>query len=104
MSYDMLNIEYTELDNGCPALCICNEFIIPITSKAFPKNFIGFYDKELQFNINNMSTGKLKLKVLNIEQEIIELYYTNLLVGYIDMKTMYNVLTKCLITLCSMEE
>ena len=95
MTYEIMTVSYTELDNTCPAICICSDLIIPITNKSFPKNFIGFYDKDIKFNINNLSGCSIKFKIIDEENEILEFYYKTMFVGYVSMSDIYTVFIQC---------
>ena len=101
--YETLSLDYTELDNTCPAICVCNDFIVPITSKNFAKNFIGFYEKDLKFNLNNMQCNGLKFELENEEQEILRIYYKKLFMGYATMYDLYIIFIKCYNALLNIE-
>ena len=103
IEYEIMLVEYTELDNGCPAICICNDFIVPITSKNFAKNFIGAYDRELKHKLDGIGTGLISFKIVEEEQEILELFYRGLSVGFVTMYDMYIVFIKCYNALINME-
>lgn len=102
MSHEHLSVSYTELDNGVPAICLCSDFVIPITNKGLPKSFIGFYDKELKFNLNNLSNSLVKFKTVSDDEELLEIYYKNMFIGYISMPDMYDVFVQCYNTLMNL--
>jgi len=104
MSHELMSVSYTELDNGRPAICLCSDFIIPITNKGLPKSFIGFYDKELKFNLNNLSNSLIKFKTVEEDEEILEIYYKNMFIGYISIYDMYNVFIQCYNALLNIED
>ncbi len=95
MSHEIMSVVYTELDNSMPALCLCSDFIIPITTKGLAKSFIGFCDKDMRFSLNNLSNSILKFKTVEDDEEILEIYYKNMFIGYIAILDMYNVFVQC---------
>lgn len=103
MKYEIMSVSYTELENNCPAICICSDFIIPITTKGLVKSFIGFCDKDLRFNLNGLSNSILKFKSVLDDEEILELYYKNMFVGFVAILDMYNVFVQCYNELLNME-
>ena len=85
--YELMTVDYTEMDNGCPALCFCNDLIIPITNASFVKSFITFSECDLVFKLNFLTGQKLSFTVVseddfNPEESILEVFVSKLSMGY----------------------
>ena len=104
MEHQIMSINYTELENGLPAICVCSDFIIPITSKSIVSSFIGFYNKDLKFKINNLSNSLIKFTINTENETILQLYYKNMFIGYISMDEMYSIFLKCYETLINLSK
>ena len=62
---DIMSVEYTEFDNGCPALCFCNDIIIPITNKTMAKSYVNYMRNDMRFKILNFKIQDLMITYLS---------------------------------------
>ena len=86
-NYELMTVEYTETDSDCPALCFCNDLIVPITNNSFVKSFITFAECELVFKLTFLSGNKLSFTVVVEDEEhpdesILEVFLGKLSMGY----------------------
>ncbi len=62
---DIMSVEYTELDNGTPALCFCSDLIIPITNKTIVHSYCNYMDNNLKFKINDLHVQTVLISFIN---------------------------------------
>ena len=98
---DLMTVEYTELDNGCPALCFCSDLISPITNKTLAKSFCNFIDNDLKFKIVGLKLQKVMLTfvepdLIEIQGKIDKTYY---LMGYANINDLYRAMKQVVNTL-----
>lgn len=96
MSKELMTVEYTELDNGLPALVFCNDFIIAIKAKTYAQTYVASYDNELLFNLKGYSHNGIKL-TFDDQSNSIQVDHIKLgLIGYVDPYELYQIMSKCL--------
>lgn len=62
---DIMSVEYTELDNGLPALCFCSDLVIPITNKTMSQSFVNYFENDMKFKIANLRIQNLEFSLIN---------------------------------------
>ena len=104
MSYDadFLSIDYTELDNGLPAILINSELTFPIASKSFAKLVVSILSEVIEdkdtlthldnlTRLNRVSGNKVSFTV--IDDDTIQLKYTTFPIGYVTPANLLEVFT-----------
>lgn len=86
-------IDITETDSELPAICFCNDIIVPITSQTFVKNIISFIENDLLFKLNNITHNKLKFALEyyienNPNDSVLGVYLGSLFMGYISASSL----------------
>ena len=101
MIKDVMSVAYTELDNGCPALCFCSDISIALTNKTMVQSFINYMDNDLKFKI-------IKLKIQNlaftyVSPDAVMVYAkvndTHEFMGMVNTEELYSCMTRVLDTL-----
>jgi len=95
MIKDVMSVSYTELDNGCPALCFCSDVIIALTNKTMVQSFINYMDNELKFKIVNLRIQNLSFtymgEVILINAKVNEKFEQ---IGFADTQELYDCMIK----------
>jgi hypothetical protein len=60
-----MSVEYTEMDNGCPALCFCSDLVVPITNKTIVQSFCNYIDNNMKFKIMDLHVQTLLMTFIN---------------------------------------
>lgn len=92
MMIDLLTVEYTELDSGCPALCFASDLIVPITNKTMAKSYCNYMNSDLRFKINQFKIQNLMFSYIDEDRTEIKgkVNSTFALMGYAESDQLYN--------------
>lgn len=107
IKYELLNIEYTELDSGIPAILVNGEIPFAVSSLVFVNSFVAFADSDvLMPRLNNLSGNKLSFNIVADlgEASILELKYDNVLVGNIMLLEILDIMYTIQSTLKTLKE
>ena len=98
MINDVMSVEYTELDNGCPALCFCSDLIIPLTNKTMVQSYINYTDNDMKFKILNLTIQDLSFTYTSPEVTQIKAKVNGKFefMGYVDNDDLYTAMEKVL--------
>ena len=101
MVQDVMSVDYTELDNGCPALCFCSDLIIPLTNKTMLQTFINYMDNDLKFKIVNLTIQDLCFTYMSPEVTIVRAKVNGKFehMGFVSTSELYHNMAKILATL-----
>ena len=98
---DIMSVEYTEFDNGCPALCFCSDLTIPLVNKTMVQSYINYMDNELKFKISNLRINDLEFTFINndIVSVRAKVNSTYEFMGFVNTTELYNCMCKIIKTL-----
>ena len=100
---DVMSVEYTELDNGCPALCFCSDLITPITNKTMLRSFCSFVDNDLAFKIHRLQIQNVAFTTIGENLVYVEAKINSktkfVPMGYVYIHDLYKAIKKAIATL-----
>jgi hypothetical protein len=105
--YELLAIEYTELETGAPAILINGDVPFPVTSLMFVNSFVTFADSDILLHrLNNLSGNKLSFSIAEDkgESSIVELKYYNILLGHCILSELLDIMYTIQSTLKTLKE
>lgn len=98
---DIMLVEYVETDNGCPALCFCNDISIPITNKTMVQSFINYMTNDMKFKIVNFKIQNLMFNFISndITSVMAKVNGTFEFIGFVNSNDLLNCMEKIVICL-----
>jgi hypothetical protein len=95
---DIMSVEYTEMDNGCPALCFCSDLVIPITNKTMVQSYCNYMDNDMIFKVYDLHIQTLMISCLNVDISSIKAKINGKFefMGFVDTTDLYNAMKRVL--------